>query len=101
VTEVDAPAGAVQVRVTPTEDQVLAAYAGPAPGINRFVASLGPTGLRLAFLEEDGNANSYFRAAVTMHPEDGVKLYKMLQDMLMEFEAALRQAQAQANGGGK
>jgi len=36
-----------------------------------------------------------------MHPEDGVKLYKMLQDMLMEFEAALRQAQAQANGGGK
>lgn len=86
-----------EVRTTPTEDQAAAAYAGPAPGVNRFVGSLGPTGLRLAFLEEDATATSYFRAAVTMHPQDGIKLYLMLKDMLQEFEEAIRQAQG--NGG--
>lgn len=32
-----------------------------------------------------------------MHPQDGIKLYLMLKDMLQEFEEAIRQAQG--NGG--
>ena len=86
------------VRVDPSDAQYVAAFAGPAPGVNWFVATLGPTGLRLAFIEEDVTQTPHFRAAVTMHPQDGVKLYKMLQDLLKKIEGELEQAEAQQRG---
>lgn len=73
----------------PTEAQKLAAFSGHASGVNRFVASLGPTGLRLAFLEEDLHGVPHFRAAVTMSPYDGVRLYQMLEVMLADLKADL------------
>jgi hypothetical protein len=91
----------IPARVAPTDAQNAAAFAGPAPGINRFVATLGPSGLRIAFMEEDITLAPHFRAAVTMHPQDGVRLYKMLQDLLKELEAALAQMEAASNGSKK
>lgn len=67
------------------------AFSGPAPAVNRFVVSLGPTGLRLTMLEEDTNKNNHFRAAGLMHPQDGIKLYKLLQGMLADFEEQLHE----------
>ncbi len=84
---------------TPTDDQNKAAFSGSAPAVNRFIASMGPTGLRIAFLEEDFAQFPHFRAAVTMHPQDGVKLYKMLRGMLQEFEEMLSQQVVVQDGG--
>lgn len=87
------------VRVDPTEAQNIAAYAGAAPGVNRFVASLGATGLRISFLEDDIHSAPHFRAAVTMHPFDGIRLYKLLQDILKDLEPAFHQSEVAQNGG--
>jgi hypothetical protein len=84
--------------VQPTELQNAAAFAGPAPGVTRFVANLGPTGVRLAFLEDAPDGTPCFRGAVTMHPQDGIKLYKMLQGMLSQLEQAFEKMDQEAGG---
>jgi hypothetical protein len=81
----------------PTATQAKTAFAGAAPAVNRFVATLGPTGLRVAFLEEDADTTPYFRTAVTMHPQDGIALYKMLQGVLHDFELELDRQMATQN----
>jgi len=73
-------------RTNPTDAQAKAAFMGPAPGVNRCIATFGPTGLRIAFLEEDPDATPYFRTAVTLNPQDAVAPYKMLQVVLQDFE---------------
>ncbi len=70
----------------PTELQIKAAFMGPAFAVNRCIATLGPTGLRIAFLEEDTEEAPNFRAAVTMSPQDGIGLYKMLQSVLLDID---------------
>jgi hypothetical protein len=87
------------VRVDPSEAQNVAAFSGAAPGVNRFVATLGATGLRVAFLEDDIMLAPHFRAAVTMHPYDGIRLYKLLQEMLKDLEPEFAQAGVSQNGG--
>ena len=72
-----------------SEDLQEEAFAGEAVATNRFVATIGPNGVRLAFLEENSIGSSYFRNAVVMSPQDGIRLYKMLQSMLTEIEARL------------
>jgi ABC-type uncharacterized transport system permease subunit len=71
-----------------TTDELATAFSGPAPGVNKFVITLGQTGLRVAFLEET-NGSIYFRNAVTMHPLDGLKLRDLLKQMLGDIEAQL------------
>ncbi len=81
----------------PSVIQAKSAFLGPAPAVNRCVVTFGPTGLRVAFLEEDADTTPYFRAAVTMHPQDGIALYKMLQGVLHEFELELAGQMARQN----
>lgn len=85
-------------RESVTSQLMSAAFSGPAPGSNKFVITVGATGVRIAFLEEaprtEGSDQSYhFRSAVTMNPQDGVKLYKILADMLSDLESAIEAAE--------
>ena len=79
---------------SPTDAHTKTAFMGPAPAVNRFFASFAPTGLRLAFLEEGTDATPYFRAAVTMSPQDGIGLYKMLQVALHDIEVEIARQMA-------
>lgn len=82
-----------------TDDEVKEVFSVPAPGVNRFFATLGPIGLRLAFAEE-ANGVSHIRSAVIMHPADGVKLYKLLIDQLQEIEPLLEKAREEHENNG-
>jgi len=82
---------------TPTPEQNAAAFSGPAPGVNRFISSFGPTGLRIAFIEDGIDGAPHFRGAVTMHPQDGIKLMTMLQVVLVPFVDALAQVEERGN----
>jgi hypothetical protein len=84
--------------LAPSEAQTQVAFSGPAPGVNRFVANLGQTGLRVAFIEDSIDGTPHFRGAVTMHPQDGIKLYKMLQGMLAELEIMFEKMEHGNNG---
>ncbi len=81
-------------------DEHAAAFSGPAPGANRFVLTLGSTGLRIAFLEE-ANGVSYFRNAITLHPQDGLRLRNLLARMLADVEKQIDKLEAQQNNGGE
>lgn len=78
-----------------TDDELDVAFAGAAPGANRFILTLGPTGVRIAFLEENSKGRVYFRNAITLHPQDGIKLYKLLQGMLKDIEGQIERIQAE------
>jgi hypothetical protein len=83
-------------RTNPTDAQAKAAFMGPAPNVNKCIATLGPTVVRIAFLEEDPDTTPYFRSAVTLNQHDAFALYKMLQVVLQDFEVEFdRQSVAQ------
>lgn len=65
-----------------SDEELKVAFSGPAPGINKFFASLGPNGVRLAFCEESPAGTLEFRNAVCMHPADAIKLKRMLEGLL-------------------
>lgn len=65
----------------PTQQQKDAAFAGPAPAVNRFLITMGNTGVRLSFLEDDVNGTSHFRAAVSLHPNDALNLAQTILAM--------------------
>lgn len=75
-----------QVRRDVTPDELDVAFAGAAPGSNRFFVTLGSTGLRIAFVEDSPTGKAYFRSAVTIHPHDGIRLQRLLKEMLQEME---------------
>lgn len=77
------------VRRDATRDELEVAFSGPAPGVNRIILTLGATGVRLAFLEESENI-PHFRAAVTMHPQDGLRLRDLLSRMLADIEKDIK-----------
>jgi hypothetical protein len=74
-----------------------AANAGPAILTNRFVISIGPYGVRVAFMEQTkGVETSAFRSAVVMSHQDGILFYKLLRDLLKNVEGTLEAAAAAA-----
>lgn len=76
-----------------TGEELSVAFAGPAPGANRFFITLGKPGLRIAFAEQpSGSDVCYFRSAVTLHPFDGVELHRFLRMALDEVEKQMPSA---------
>ena len=75
-----------QVRRDVTPDELDVAFSGSAPGSNRFFVTLGSTGLRIAFVEDSPSGKAYFRSGVTIHPHDGIRLQRLLKEMLEEME---------------
>lgn len=66
----------------PTAAQNAAAFAGPAPLVNRFVLVGNGANVRLAFMEDDTNGDPHLRAAVSMPAQDA---YNMAQAILSMF----------------
>ena len=66
-------------RTNPTDAQAKAAFMGPALGVNRCIATFGPTGLRIAFLEEDPDLS-------TLTPE---KYQSMMPAIERNFKIAM------------
>lgn len=77
------------------EKDIELAFSGPAVLANRFFVSLGPHGVRIAFVEQGPNTASNFRTAVALSMQDAMGLYRVLRDMLKEPEAALEAMMAE------
>jgi len=76
--------------------------AGPALLSNRVVVSVGPFGVRIAFTEQQaggGEDTAEFRTAVVMSHEDGIRLYKLLDQLLKPVETAIAAAKADSENG--
>lgn len=80
-----------QTQVSVPPEDMDAAFQVPAPGANKFVVTLGMPGLRIAFGEDSEHIRKpYFHTAVTLHPMDGIVLYQMLAEMLVQIETEFR-----------
>ncbi|PTQ78371.1 hypothetical protein C8R26_103133 [Nitrosomonas oligotropha] len=89
----DSDADLVPIQRELNVDEFKIAHSGPAVLSNRFFISLGPWGVRIAFAEQHGeSAEPIFRSAVVMPMEDGISLYKTLQELLKEPEDMIRKA---------
>lgn len=80
-----------------SDEELEIAFAGPAHASDRFIVSLRPAGVRIAFCEQPSPATPpRFRSAVMLSYPDGVALYRLLQRMLREPEEILMGAEREA-----
>ena len=75
---------------TLTPEQIGIAFQGPALGSNKFVATIGSIGVRLAFIEESPTGVPHFRTAVAMHPDDAGELVLLLKGLLERYQADMQ-----------
>jgi hypothetical protein len=69
------------------------AFSGPAVLVNRFFVSIVPSGVRIAFAEQNGPQKSVlFRTAVTMSIQDGISLYQVVHGLLRNVEDQITKA---------
>ena len=62
-------------------------YMVPSLSVNRWFIQPTSSGIRLAFGETAaGTPNIYWRVAITLAPQDAVRLYKLLQHMVRPFD---------------
>lgn len=77
--------GQAQTAESLPEDQMTAAFSGPAPLINKIVVTLTPTTARIAFLEfPPTGVGPNLRSAVSMSIGDLVALQTLLNRLLTE-----------------
>ena len=80
----------------PSEEELDAAWTGPAVYCNRFYINVGPS-VRIAFCEQGGEKSKpLFRAAVVMGHQDAIALANLLKQMLAEIEVEIEKAIGQA-----
>ena len=80
-----------------TAEDVNVAFSGPAHLANQFIVACVPAGVRIAFCEQASpETTARFRSAVVLSLQDGIALYRLLQEALQEPEAALRRLEAEA-----
>ncbi len=90
---------AEKIRQEVTQDELAAAFAGPAPGANKFYITIGQPGVRIAFCELIPNTMTpLLRAAVTLHPADAIQLHKVLAEMLAGIEKQFLAVQVPPTG---
>ncbi len=77
------------------DDELTAAFSGPAILSNRFTVTVGAS-VRIAFLEHNipDGGKPQFRTAVSMHHQDAILLYRLLRDLLQETEKEINNALA-------
>lgn len=84
-----------RVRLEVSDDELRAAFSGPAIFSNKFYATTGPGGVRIAFMEGAGDLGPpIFRTAVILPFQDALGLRDLLITQLKDIEAAISQAQA-------
>ena len=79
------------------------AYMVPSLSVNRWFIQPTSSGIRLAFGETAaGTPNIYWRVAITLAPQDAVRLYKLLEHMMIPFEKtqAAKEGRAEAREDG-
>lgn len=82
------------VRRDVTDQEMDVAFSGAALGVNRFFVTIGGSAVRISFAETHPRTGAaYFRAAVTLNPEDAIALYRILQNMMEPFESLLASAE--------
>jgi hypothetical protein len=75
-----------------TKEEFNVSNSGPAILTNRFYIAYGAWGVRIAFAEQQvEDTPAAFRTAVVMSIQDGIALYKSLQQLLKEPEANLQE----------
>ena len=68
-----------------TEEELSVAFDGPALAADRFFATASPSGVRLAFAEDERpDGRSHFRAAVMLSPAAAYALGQMLLGITVE-----------------
>ncbi len=73
----------------------------PAVLANRFVVSVGAA-VRITFLEQRSpDSTLHPRLAAALHPQDAIKLYKVLQNLLKDVEEQLERLSADSKRGTK
>lgn len=73
-----------------SDEEMKTAFAGPSIAADRFFITVKGGSVRIAFAERaPGTETDYFRTSVTLGPEDAVTLYKVLQELMKPFEAAI------------
>lgn len=80
-------------KVPVPQGELQIAYAGPALQANKVICSMGST-LRLAFLEANSEGELYFRTAVSLGVQDAIELRKLLERMLADVEAEIKEFEA-------
>jgi hypothetical protein len=74
-----------------TPENVRASFSGPAVHSNRVFATMTGGGLRLAFMEQLGEAGEmHFRAAVLLPYPDALELRDLITRQLAEIEKDLK-----------
>lgn len=81
-----------------SDQEMEAAYSGPAVASNRFFTTIGVGGaVRIAFAEQRSpNAIPVFRSAVILQMEDAIAFRNLLIRILREPEIALKRATSEA-----
>lgn len=76
-----------------SDDEIRAAFSGPAFHANKIYLTLTKAGARMAFMEQQGTAvPPQFRTAAIMSMEDAVALKNLLVDKLTPIEDAMKSA---------
>ena len=85
----------------PSEEELEVAFSGPAILANRFYVTLGPTGARIAFAEQQSSEkDAEFRSAVILPFQDALALSTILATLLGPLsEVIAKQAGAVTSDG--
>lgn len=71
-----------------TPEQLKIAYSGPSFASDKFIVTIGQTGVRIAFGENTPDSQDMnLRTSVTMHPLDAIRLRRLLTAMLKQYES--------------
>lgn len=92
MTEAKGDAGDISGRVLidVSDDELRAAFSGPAVLSNKFYTTLGPSGVRLAFMEALGDrVPPIFRAAVVLPYQDALALRDLLTAQLSDIDVII------------
>jgi hypothetical protein len=85
---------------TVSDTELAVTVAGPAVLTNKFFVGIGPHGVRVTFAEQTGpTMPPVFRSAVVMSLQDGIALYRLLQELLADAEKHIESAASPAGNG--
>lgn len=85
-----------------SDEELRSAFSGPAIFSNKFYATTGASGIRIAFMEALGDlVPPVFRTAIVLPYQDAFALRDMLAAQLSEIESAINQAKAEGGADAK
>jgi hypothetical protein len=77
------------------QDELKEGFSGPAIHSDRFLITIHPSGVRIAFSEHDGvSGPPHFRAAVLLSYQDAISMRDLLSELMSGIEEQLKAAQS-------